>query len=107
MHVMEGSEVQLKINFDFGSFLVNNIRYPSEDRSHNIQGKVFVTFVIERDGTVTDIRILRAPSETLANEALRVMHLCPVWIPGFQHGEPVRVQYTVPIAFTLNGKRLD
>jgi TonB family protein len=85
----------------FTRFLEKNIKYPSIDRIRNIQGKVFASFVIEKDGTLAEIFVLRAPSETLGMEAMRVLHLSPPWSPGIQYGKPVRVQFTVPINFTL------
>lgn len=85
----------------FGRFLAQNIRYPDVDRKNNVQGKVFVQFVVDRDGSLSDIRILRAPSKTIADETIRVFQLCPNWIPGIQNSKPVRVQYTVPVNFSL------
>lgn len=87
---------------DFGRFLSENIRYPKYDKEHNIQGKVFVQFVVDRDGSLVDIRVLRSPDETLANEAVRVLHACGKWHPGYQDDHAVRVMYTVPISFTLS-----
>lgn len=90
----------------FTKFLSKNIKYPKFERKNNIQGKVYVSFVVEKDGTLTDIIIARAPSEGLADEALRLFQLSPLWTPGIQYGRPVRVQYTVPISFTI-GSGLD
>ncbi len=88
----------------FGKYLVKNIKYPSIDRENNVSGKVFVQFVVERDGSLTDIKTLRGPSETLKEEAIRVLQKSPKWSPGIQNGRPVRVQYTVPINFTLGSE---
>jgi len=85
----------------FGKFLQINIRYPAEDHKNKVQGKVYVQFVVERDGSLTDMKILRSPSETMSAETIRVLQLSPKWHPGIQHGKPVRVQYTVPINFSL------
>ena len=85
----------------FGRFLSNNIRYPRDAKVNNIQGRVFVTFVIERDGSLTDIKTTKAPSADLADESVRVLKLSPKWIPGYQYGKAVRVEYTVPINFSL------
>jgi protein TonB len=60
-----------------------------------------VSFVVEKDGSLTDISAARAPSPTLKEEAMRVVQKSPKWKPGIQNGRPVRVQYTVPINFTL------
>jgi protein TonB len=85
----------------FGQFLSRNIRYPAEDRKNGIQGKVIVQFVVERDGSLSDIRALRGPSKTEMDESVRVLSMSPKWVPGMQNGKPVRVKYTVPINFTL------
>ena len=87
---------------DFGAYLGRNIRYPAVDKENNVQGKVFVQFVVERDGSLTDIKVLRAPDESLGDEAVRVLKASPHWKPGIQNGKPVRVMYTVPISFTLS-----
>lgn len=85
----------------FGNFLQKNFRYPSPEQEHNVTGKVYTKFVVEKDGTISDLHITRAPSIGLAEEVLRVMRLSPKWIPGSQDGLPKRMQYTVPINFTL------
>ena len=85
----------------FSRFLTNNIRYPDVAKRNNIQGKVFVAFVIEKDGKVSNIKILRSPDEPLSEECLRIMKLSPSWIPGKENGTVVRTQFTVPISFTL------
>ncbi len=85
----------------FGKFLQKNIRYPLDDKKNKVQGKVYATFVVEKDGSLTDIKIVRTPSPTLGEEVLRVMKLSPKWIPGKLKGEPARVQYTVPVNFSL------
>jgi len=59
-------------------------------------------FVVERDGSLTDIKALRAPTQAMADEATRVLKASPKWTPGIQNGRPVRAQYTIPINFTLN-----
>jgi TonB family protein len=88
----------------FYRFLGQNIKYPDIDKQNNVQGKVIVSFVVERDGALTDIKVLRSPTERMGAEAARVISLCPNWMPGIQNGMPVRVQYTVPLSFTLNNK---
>ncbi len=89
---------------DFFNFLAKNTHYPAIDRQNKITGKVLVQFVIEKDGSLTDIKAVRGPSPTLMNEAVRVIGMSPKWKPGIQDGKPVRVMYTVPINFTLNAK---
>ncbi|UOE48939.1 TonB family protein [Mucilaginibacter sp. SMC90] len=85
----------------FGKFLMTNIRYPKEAHDKNIQGRVIATFVVEKDGALSDIKILRGIGYGCDEEALRVLKLSPEWKPGIQNGKPVRVQYSVPISFTL------
>jgi TonB family protein len=86
----------------FYKFLGANIRYPEEARKRNLQGKVFCTFIIEKDGSITDLRILRGIGGGTDQEALRVLSAMPNWAPGVQNGNKVRQQYTVPINFSLN-----
>jgi len=88
----------------FGKFLERNIKYPTFERKNNIQGRVFVSFVVGKDGILTDMIVPRSPSEGLSAEALRVLQLSPPWSPGIQYGRPVRVQYTVPINFSLGSR---
>jgi len=85
----------------FTTYLEKSVKYPAVDRENNIQGQVYVSFVVERDGNLTDITAVRGPSETLKAEGVRVIASSPAWKPGLQDGKPVRVQYTVPINFTL------
>ena len=70
--------------------------------SRGLQGKVFITFIVGTDGQLSDIRAVRGPSEDFKEEAVRVLSNSPRWIPGFQNGRKVKVQYTVPINFTLS-----
>ncbi|MDB5009237.1 MAG: TonB family protein [Mucilaginibacter sp.] len=86
----------------FYDYLSKAIRYPAVDRENNVTGKVFVQFVVERDGSLTDVKALRGPSQTLSDEAVRAVKASPKWTPGVQNGRKVRVQYTVPVNFTLN-----
>lgn len=85
----------------FNDFLLGNIHYPDNAKKNNIQGKVFVTFVVEKNGTLSNLRIATGIDKDLDAEALRVLKLSPPWIPGSQNGKPLRVQYTVPINFAL------
>ncbi|MCC8409410.1 TonB family protein [Mucilaginibacter sp. UR6-1] len=85
----------------FGKYLEKNIHYPAVARENNVQGRVFVQFVVEKDGSLTDIKVLRGIGSGCDEEAMRVLKKSPKWSPGIQNGRPVRVQYTVPIAFNL------
>lgn len=89
---------------EFSKYLMTSIKYPADDRKNNIQGKVFVSFVVETDGSLSDVVAMRGPSETLKEEGVRVIKASPKWKPGIQNGKPVRVQYTVPINFTLGSE---
>lgn len=82
-------------------FLHDQIRYPQLARETGIQGKVFVTFVVEKDGSVTDVSILRGIGGGCDEEAIRVVESMPKWIPGKQRNVPVRVRFNLPIKFTL------
>lgn len=83
-------------------YLQENLRYPQMAREAGIQGTVFVTFVVERDGSVTDVRVLRGIGGGCDEEAVRVVQNMPRWNPGRQRGQPVRVQFNMPIRFVLN-----
>ena len=82
-------------------YLAENIKYPQMAKESGIQGRVFVTFVVERDGSVTDVRVLRGIGGGCDEEAIRVVKGMPKWSPGKQRGKPVRVQYNLPVKFTL------
>jgi protein TonB len=82
-------------------YLGNNIKYPVMAKESGIQGKVYVTFVVERDGSITDVRVLRGIGGGCDEEAVRVVQSMPNWTPGMQRGKPVRVQYNLPVRFTL------
>lgn len=82
-------------------YLAKNIDYPQLARESGIQGTVYLTFVVEKDGSVTDVRILRGIGGGCDEEALRVVKAMPRWQAGKQRGKPVRVQFQMPIRFTL------
>ena len=83
------------------SYLSKNIRYPSVAEENGIQGRVICTFVVERDGSVTDVRVAKSVDPSLDKEAVRVVSSMPKWIPGKQNGSAVRVKYTLPVTFRL------
>ena len=93
-------EVQPKCT-EFNDFLVKNIKYPPDAREQKIQGKAIVAFIIEKDGSVSNVRLLRSPNESLGVEAVRVVSMSPKWTPGYQNGKAVRVQFAVPVNFTF------
>lgn len=83
-------------------FLRDNIVYPQMAKENNIQGTVYVSFVVDSKGKVTDVRLLRGIGGGCDEEAIRVVKLMPPWNPGKQNGKSVRVQFNMPIRFTLN-----
>ena len=83
------------------SFISSNIRYPKLAAESNIQGRVYVSFVVDVDGKVTDATIARGVHPLLDSEALRIVRLMPSWKPGTENGKAVKVSYTVPISFML------
>ncbi len=85
----------------FYKYVSNNIKYPRKEQRMNIDGRVYLQFVIERDGSLTDIQVLKGVSEGLDKEAIRVLRATPNWIPGSNRGQPVRVRMTIPIYFQL------
>jgi protein TonB len=82
-------------------YLSKNIKYPADAEKKKVEGKVFVTFVVDTDGKITDVSLLRKVFPSLDAEAIRVISGMPNWIPGKQKGQVVRVKYTVPIMFRL------
>ena len=86
----------------FSNFLSTNVRYPADSRNKGIQGRVIISFVVEKDGSLSGIRVVRGVADDIDKESVRVLGLSPKWIPGTQNGHLVRVEYTVPINFTLN-----
>ncbi len=80
---------------EFYNFIAKNYKTPNV---RNLKGKIFITFVIEKDGSVTDIKVIRDIGYGTGEEAIRVLKKCPNWIPGEQNGQKVRVQYALPIA---------
>ncbi len=82
-------------------FLSSNIKYPLVAEENGVQGRVVCTFVVERDGSITDVRVIKSVDPSLDKEAVRVVKSMPKWIPGKQNGSAVRVKYTVPVTFRL------
>ena len=82
-------------------YISNNVKYPDDAAKKKVAGKVFVTFVVDTDGKITDVSLLRKVFPSLDAEAIRVISGMPNWIPGKQKGQVVRVKYTVPIMFRL------
>lgn len=93
-----GSESMMK-------FIKENISYPAEAKEKGIEGRVFVNFVVETDGSVSNAQILRGIGGGCDEEAVRVVAKMPKWTPGYQRGQAVRVSFNMPILFSLNGKK--
>ncbi len=87
--------------FDVPKYLAQNIRYPSAAREEGISGRVVLQFVVDKDGSVTNVTILRDIGGGCGKEAERVVKGMPKWRPGKQNGQPVKVYYTLPVSFTL------
>ena len=83
-------------------FIQKNVRYPAIAKEYNITGKVYVSFIVDKQGNVTNVKIVRGVDKNLDAEALRVVSSLPKYKPGKQRGKPVRVMFTIPINFTLN-----
>lgn len=95
MPAFSGGEAELY------KYLHDNTKYPEEAKELGIQGRVYVTFVVETDGSITAINIVRGIGGGCDEEAVRVVKSMPRWTPGKQRGVPVRVQFNLPIKFTL------
>jgi len=83
-------------------YISKTIKYPEIAKENNVQGKVFVQFVIGKDGKVTDVQVIRGVDPSLDKEAIRVIQNMPAWKPGKQRGKPVKVSFQLPINFKLN-----
>ncbi|NVO08790.1 MAG: energy transducer TonB [Bacteroidales bacterium] len=87
---------------EFRRWIAQNVHYPQALLEAGIQGKVYLQFVIEKDGSITNVQVLRSVDPLLDKEAVRVLESSPKWNPGKQQGNTVRVRYTFPIAFVIN-----
>ena len=83
------------------SYLSSNVKYPVVAQENGVQGRVIVSFVVERDGSISDVKVARSVDPSLDREAQRVVKSMPKWKPGKQNGSAVRVKYTVPVVFRL------
>jgi protein TonB len=95
MPAFEGGDQELM------KYLGKNLRYPKIAKEANIEGVVYLQFVVERDGSITEVRVVRSVHASLDDEAVRVIKDMPSWNPGMQNGKYVRVLYTIPIRFDL------
>ena len=88
-------------------FLQKNVKYPVEAQKKGVQGRVLVSFVVEKDGSLSEIKTVKSVDPLLDEEAMRVVKSMPNWTPGKQKGKAVRVKYNVPISFKLTGTKTD
>ncbi|PLK43525.1 energy transducer TonB [Emticicia sp. TH156] len=82
-------------------FLGKTLKYPSAAQRSGVEGKVFLSFIVERDGSITDVKVAKSVGFGCDEEAIRAVKLMPKWIPGKQNGRNVRVNYTIPVIFKL------
>ena len=83
------------------AFISNNIQYPADAAKKKIDGRVLVNFVVEKDGSISEVKVVKPGFPSLDAEAVRVVKAMPNWKPGMQRGQVVRVQFTMPIEFRL------
>ena len=83
-------------------YLVYNMIYPADAAKNKVEGRVLVTFVIEHDGSISNVNVVNSVYPSLDKEAIRVVSEMPKWIPGKANGKTVRVKYTIPITFRLS-----
>jgi len=83
-------------------YINKNLKYPKAAKQANLEGRVIVSFVVERDGSLTEIKVRKNLSPETDTEAIRLIASSPKWVPGMQGGHAVRVQYSIPIKFQLN-----
>lgn len=86
---------------EFNSFLARNLKYPPPLQEIGVEGRVIIQFVVDKDGSITNAEVVRGVHPLIDKEALRVINMMPKWSPGMQNHKPVRVKYTVPVAFKL------
>lgn len=83
------------------NYLTKNLKFPDEAREQGVQGTVFIVFIVEMDGRISGVRVLRGIGSSFEEEAMRVVRNMPMWQPGTHRGKAVRVRYNLPIRFTL------
>ena len=95
-------ELMPKFNGDLNKWLRKNLNYPERARESGVQGKIFIEFIVEKDGSITAAKVLRSVHPDLDREALRVVNSMPKWKPGMQRDKTVRVKFTIPITFRIS-----
>ncbi|OOQ61106.1 energy transducer TonB [Mucilaginibacter pedocola] len=94
-------EEQPKFNGNWEKYVADNLKMPASAKENNVQGRVILSYVVEKDGSLTDIKVIRGISTDCDKEATRVVSASPKWIPGKMNGQAVRTQYSIPIHFKL------
>jgi periplasmic protein TonB len=94
-------DVKPQFQGNYKKYLSNSIKYPEDAMKKKIEGTVYLNVIIEKNGAISNIRVLRSPDTSLSNEAKRVVSIMPRWTPGKQNGVPVRVNYLIPVHFKL------
>ncbi len=82
-------------------YLANHIQYPAEAKKARVQGRVFINFIVEKDGSISHVKVMRGIGHGCDKEAVKAVENMPRWIPGYQRGKPVRVSFNVPVKFSL------
>jgi len=82
----------------YGKFLEKNLKWPNQD---DVQGRVIISFIVEKDGSLTNFKVERSLGKDFDAEALRVLRKSPKWIPAMENGKAIRCRYTLPINFTI------
>jgi protein TonB len=90
-----GEEARIK-------YMISSVKYPDDAKEKGIQGTVYVSFIVEKDGKISGAKVVKGIGKSCDEEALRVVKAMPKWIPGTQKGKPVRVQFNMPIRFKLS-----
>lgn len=85
----------------FNEYIKNNLKYPEYARKNDVEGRVFLTLIVEKDGSLSNIKVIRGIAAGCDEEAIRLLKNSPKWTPGINDGHPVRVSYVVPIEFKL------
>jgi protein TonB len=86
---------------EFMKWLTKNLKYPPSAQNRKVQGRVVVSFIVNKDGTIADAKVVKPVDPTLDREAMRVVRMMPNWKPGLQMGKPCRTMFAIPIVFKL------
>ena len=100
-YVYDSAQIMPSFPGDLNKWISNKIYYPDYELSHDIQGTVYVSFIVDKNGSVDSVKISKGVWFNINNEAVSVVSSMPKWSPGMQNGKPVRVRYVLPINFIL------